>query len=320
MGATDETCQLCGTSEMVTRLDRVPDYITGEEFQIRQCIRCGLEFTSPRPAAIAPYYPAAYRRYAEVASHTLQLLYGAKVRGWLRRLPRPGRALEVGCGAGWMLRTLRDRGWHVLGSERTFEDAAVGATAHHIPMFVGDFEAISPSARFDLIILFQVLEHLAAPVDMLRRSAAVLGQRGVLVVAVPNPASWQARVFGRSWFHLDTPRHQHYFSPGTLAAALESVGLRVVRTRFVSFEHDPYGWVQSALNRLGFRQNLLTRVIMGLDTKGAGVTTLAPMMLLAGVLVVPAVVLSVCSWVAGAGAIVEMWAVPMEKSSLEAAG
>jgi SAM-dependent methyltransferase len=303
-----QVCQLCGSAEASICLDRAADYITGDEFQVRRCAGCGLASTVPQPSSMDAYYPAAYRSYGGATLRTLRLLYARKVRGWMRRLPERGRALEVGCGAGWMLRALRDRGWRVLGSERTIDGARTAAAANQIPVFVGSLDALGSSARFDLIILFQVLEHLAEPMVTLRQSADLLAPGGVMVVAVPNFSSWQARVLGRSWFHLDVPRHLHHFSPPVLAAAFETVGLKVVRTRFVSPEHDPYGWVQSALNRMGVRQNQLTRLLMGMDGEKIGMASV-PMLVLSGLLVVPSLMLSLFSWAAGSGAIMEMWAV-----------
>jgi 2-polyprenyl-3-methyl-5-hydroxy-6-metoxy-1,4-benzoquinol methylase len=306
---TSAECPLCGSVGAPLMIDRATDYITGTEFSVRRCERCGLAATDPRPVSMDPYYPAAYRRYSGMTLRALRWLYAWRVRGWARRLARRGRALEIGCGDGWMLGALRDRGWRVLGSERTIDGARAAAATNGIPVFVGDLDSLGSSARFDLIILFQALEHLAEPMAMLRQSARLLDHGGVIVVAVPNVASWQARLFGRSWFHLDVPRHLHHFSPAALAAACEKAGLRVMRTRFVSFEHDPYGWVQSVLNRLGFKQNLLTRLLMGMGREDASIVTVAPMVALSALLVVPSVALSLCSWVAGSGAIMEMWAV-----------
>lgn len=303
-------CDLCGVSGAppVIDIDRAADYITGAEFAVHRCARCGLATTEPRPASMDSFYPETYRRYSGVTSRTLRLLYGWRVRGWMRRLPRAGRALEVGCGEGWMLSALRDRGWRVLGNERSIDGARAASAANRIPVFVGDLDALHSSARFDLIILFQALEHLASPMAALRQISDLLGEGGVVVVAVPNFASWQARLFGRAWFHLDVPRHRHHFSPATLASALEKAGLKVVRARFVSPEHDPYGWVQSALNRMGFEQNLLTRLLMGMGREDATMATVASMIAVSAVLAVPGAALSLCSWLAGSGAIVEMWA------------
>lgn len=292
-------------------IERATDYITGQTFDVQACGACGLAFTHPAPALMDAYYPSAYRNYGGATLRTLRFLYGRKVRGWMPYLRPRGRALELGCGAGWMLRALRNRGWRVVGSERAIDGARGAAVANQIPVFVGDFDALGAPAGFDLIILFQVLEHLSDPMATLHRSAALLAAGGTVVVAVPNFASWQARVFGRAWFHLDVPRHQNHFSPTVLASALENAGLRIVRTRFVSPEHDPYGWVQSALNRMGFRQNELTKLLMGMEREGAGLMLL-PMLLVAGLLVLPSVILSLGSWAAGSGAIMEMWAVKKE--------
>jgi len=173
-------------------------------------------------------------------------------------------------------------------------------------MFVGDLRALGP-ARFDLVILFQVLEHLSDPFSALRDGAYLLAPSGVLVVAVPNAASWQARIFGRFWFHLDVPRHLQHFSPDALSRALQNVGLTVVRTRVVSPEHDPYGVLQSWLNWLGFRQNLLTRLLMGMAVD-VPLATVTLMMATAAVLFIPSIMISLAGWLLGSGAILEMWA------------
>lgn len=142
---------------------------------------------------------------------------------------------------------------------------------------------------FDLIILFQVLEHLADPLAAIERGAELLATGGMLLIAVPSFARWQSRVFGSSWVHLDVRRHLHRFSPKAFAHAFEHVGLTVVSTRFASFEHDPYGWIQRALNTLGFKQNLLTKWLMGMPDQEA---TLIAMLVISALLAVPSVVLA----------------------------
>jgi SAM-dependent methyltransferase len=305
---TSATCDLCGSTAIGNRLEGAVDYVSGERFNVRRCSGCGLAWTEPHTSSLDAYYPARYRKYRGFTSWALRRLYDWRIRGWSTQMPGPGRALEVGCGDGWMLAALRDRGWRVFGNEREISSARAASQSHRIPMFVGDLDALSPSAGLDLVVLFQSLEHVPKPLETLQNCAHLLRKGGSLVVSVPNFDSWQARLSGRSWLHLDVPRHQHHFSPPALQYALEKVGLRVVRTRFVSPEHDPYGWVQSGLNLLGFRQNLLLKLLMGYPRGDVSMLELVPMFAVGGLLAVPAVAVSVCSWMAGSGAIMEMWA------------
>lgn len=301
-------CEICGSAASAHSVQRATDYITGVSFAVRRCLTCGFGSTDPLPPSMERFYPPTYRKYTGFTERVLRMLYRWRVRGWSKRLPREGCALEVGCGHGWMLGALRERGWRVMGNERSTEGARSAAALNKVAAFVGDLDALRSAPRFDLIILFQVLEHLAEPFATLRQSAQLLEPGGMVVVAVPNFAGWQARVFGTSWFHLDVPRHAHHFSPTALRLAFEKAGLKVVSTRFVSFEHDPYGWIQSVLNSMGFKQNLLTKWFMGMAGDEGDAVTIAAMVAVSGVLLGPSLVLALWSWAAGSGAIMEMWA------------
>ncbi len=308
MSVVTAACSTCGASGPVHEADAA-DYVTGEAFQVYRCPGCDVAFTWPRPASMDAYYPARYRRYAAPVAALLRALYAVRVRRWIRGRPR-GRALEVGCGAGWMLHALARQGWGAIGLERTTEQAALAARALGVPVLVGGVERLPELGAFDLIFLFHVLEHLDDPATALRACAAHLKPGGRLIVAVPNYASWQARYARGGWFHLDVPRHLYHFTPAALARLLRGAGLRPAGVRFASWEHDPYGWVQSVENRLGLAPNALTRTLMGLTPPPPG---RALALGLAALLTLPAAVLSVVSWLAGAGAIMEMSAVRGEQ-------
>lgn len=300
-------CVACGGDRREVWLPESHDYITHEVFSVHRCLRCGLAHTQPVPASMDRFYPHRYRQYGGWTLKALRALYTHRVRGWLRHLPPRGRVLEVGCGAGWMLSALREHGWRVIGSERSTVGAHAALDANQIPTFVGDLDAVAPESC-DLVILFQVLEHLTDPLDALQKSAQVLRRGGTMVVAVPNAASWQARAFGQNWFHLDVPRHLQHFSPKALAQLFQQVGLRETRRRFASPEHDPYGVLQSLLNQLGFAQNLMTRIVMGMRAESPAIARLG-MWCAAAVLLPLSVMISLLGWAAGSGAIIEVWAV-----------
>jgi SAM-dependent methyltransferase len=201
-----------------------------------------------------------------------------------------------------MLHALRSRGWEVCGTERTEAMAATARDRYGIRMYVDPEGPQAGHDRFDLIILFQVLEHLSDPVAALKRAAALLGDGGRIVVGVPNRASWQA-AFGRgAWFHLDVPRHLVHFTPAALAATAAQAGLRLETVGFVSPEHDPYGWVQTILNRWAGNANRLSLLLMGAEAwRMRDLVTLAAVMAIGPV----AVALALVSWPCRRGAVME---------------
>lgn len=300
-------CPVCKSPTLPNVLSAA-DYMSGTEFALHQCTQCKVIFTEP-PKDLGSYYAPQYRQYSGITLKVLRSLYDWRVQSWTRLFPVSGVALEVGCGSGHMLQALQRRGWRVFGLERS---AAVLAVAHadfDLPVFAGDLEAIRPTAKFDLIILFQVLEHLSDPATVLMRCSQLLKPQGKLVIGVPNLASWQARFSGRWWLHLDVPRHLFHFSPESLESALRLADMRVASIRYASWEHDPYGWVQSLLNRMGFEQNMLTKILMGIKPRTSSSLTKAAMAATALVLGPPSVLLALFSWMFKAGAIMEVQAV-----------
>ena len=75
--------------------------------------------------------------------------------------------------------------------------------------------------QFDAVTFWHVLEHLENPGEALVAAGRLLKSNGWLVVAVPDYASLQAKLFGKYWFHLDLPRHLHHFESDWLCGKLD---------------------------------------------------------------------------------------------------
>jgi 2-polyprenyl-3-methyl-5-hydroxy-6-metoxy-1,4-benzoquinol methylase len=86
---------------------------------------------------------------------------------------------------------------------------------------------------FDVVTMWQSIEHVHEPLDILREAFKLLTPGGKLIVACPNAASWPARAFGPDWFGLDVPRHLTHFTPETLTTMLTAAGFRVEAVRLV---------------------------------------------------------------------------------------
>lgn len=304
MSKTPSQCPICGASRVSTRLSNTRDYITRDAFAVWQCADCTFAFTHPVPTDMEPYYPAKYRRYNPVILSILKNLYRVRVKGWARTFKTPGSALELGCGDGLMLDALKQAGWQVVGIERTPGMAHFARHELGLDIFAGELDALAQQPTFDLIILFQVLEHMPDPMTTLHRCARLLNPGGRLVIGVPNFASWQAQFGGDVWFHLDVPRHLNHFTPKAIERGLTDAGLERDEIAFVSFEHDPFGWVQTILNRARGKHNRLTASLMGMSQPGVLSTLIQ--LALAALLAPFAVILSLVSWAAGRGALMQV--------------
>jgi 2-polyprenyl-3-methyl-5-hydroxy-6-metoxy-1,4-benzoquinol methylase len=299
-------CPVCDSDSATTLYPSVADYVTRDVFQVCQCNKCGVGFTYPQPNNLDKYYQKQYRKYVGIILLILKVMYGIRSRQWSRLFQQNGAALEIGCGDGYMLHSLKQEGWQVVGIERTPEMAEFARTNLGLEVYSSGIQEIPSQIQFDLIILFQVLEHIADPVAMLKELTHRLTQDGKLIIGVPNFGSWQRKFAGKTWFHLDIPRHLIHFSPESLEMALQQVGMTIKTIRYASLEHDPYGWIQSIFNRMFNDKNRLTRLLMRMD--GLTLRTIV-MVVSAIVLFLPAVFLSILSWVLGAGALMEVVAI-----------
>ena len=147
-----------------------------------------------------------------------------------------GRYLDVGCGAGELLKRMSVTGWKCTGID--ISPTAVAAALQAVPsasIEVATLTTFEPESPFALISMQHVLEHLPDPAESVTRCRALLEPGGLLVVGVPNIESFEARVFGERWIGLDIPRHLSHFSPSTLSALVERSGFDVLRLRPAMF-------------------------------------------------------------------------------------
>ncbi len=195
---------------------------------------------------IANYYPAEYDSFANTAGNRVgvskalrelvhlphRLRYGRDDRTPKAAAPNM-RVLDIGCGAGVYLESLRAQGWETWGIEPSPVQAhAVRQRLQLAPerVFAGRAEdAAFAAGTFDLVTMFHVLEHLHDPMAVLAKIRSWLREGGTLRLSVPNVESYESRLFGRLWFGLEIPRHLTHFSPATVRRALEMAGFEVER-------------------------------------------------------------------------------------------
>lgn len=210
----------------------------------------------PSREELRGFYPEQY--YGEPGTKFQPLVeYLVRVVGerhisFLTRLLAPGaRVLDLGCGRGVILGPLADRGFEVHGVEISAEAARGADPRATIRVASSLSEAGYETAFFDEVVIWHVLEHVDDPRGTLEEVARILRPGGRLIVAVPNFSSAQARWTGAAWFHLDLPRHLYHFPLAALEELLRSAGFSIESVHHFSLRQNPFGWIQSVLNRFG---------------------------------------------------------------------
>jgi SAM-dependent methyltransferase len=255
-------CTLCGDGP----LERL--FPVGDRFSLLQCRACRVASTFPvlSREEMSSFYPPAYygvgnRRFNPLFEWLVTIFRRRRVRK-IESFVAKGRVLDIGCGRGITLSQLKEDGWETSGVEISETAAAHARSVLGDTIFVGDVLAAPwPPDSFDVINIWHVLEHLPDPAGVLSKCRTLLRTGGLLIVAVPNFESFQARFAGPHWFHLDVPRHYWHWGTNALGALLEKHGFAVRETSHFSLEQNPYGWIQSILNRMGFPSNLLYDVL-----------------------------------------------------------
>lgn len=209
-----------------------------------RCESCGVANTDPWPtvaeldAAYADWYRPASGRFSGFGDALLRRTRGRLARR-LDRIAPAGSVLDVGAGDGTLLDALRARGRSAIGLER--ESARPDIRVVPLREIDGPWAAI---------VFWHSLEHLPRPGEAIGRAAGLLASDGVLVIAVPNAASLQARLFGDRWLALDLPRHLVHLPSCALLERLESLGLAVERVSYWRGGQVAFGWLHGLVGSL----------------------------------------------------------------------
>jgi SAM-dependent methyltransferase len=189
----------------------------------------------------------------------------ARRRLWMMRhlpprWPRHGRLLDVGCAFGFFLAEAREF-YDVQGVELSEWSSAYAREQLALPVFTGTLaQAALPADHFDVVTLWDVIEHVPDPVPLLSEAARVLRRGGHLVLTTGDWGSAYARERGADWHLMEPPWHLTMFSRATMARAGERAGLRVVHCASEGVAGDGAFWRHRAgllLTRLLDRGDIL---------------------------------------------------------------
>lgn len=226
------SCPLCKTTVSA------PPLRTWEEYRLYDCAACGFGFSVPFKNPGAEYYARLEEMYpheAQAATDPMSEEYDATLDFFAGRETRGLRLLDIGCGGGGFLKRARDRGFTVTGIDYNEERLAAVRAQLGVDAFAGtveDFAQKRPDERFDVITIFEVVEHLDDPGRWLDVIHGLLKPGGYFFIGVPNKERAFDPFTGPFMEWIDNPPHHlSRWTTRVMRSFVESHKFRVVECR-----------------------------------------------------------------------------------------
>lgn len=234
------TCPICSGTEFVDLITCQDHTTTKEFFTIQQCKECQLLLTNPRPTPdnIGRYYQSPdYISHGTNSTRLLDRIYLlARSISLKRKLKlikgyhNPGAILDYGCGTGEFLQFMKNNHWRVNGVEPSDIARTKAAKLIGEELAIVDRVENLAQAKFDVITLWHVLEHVHQPASLLAKLKSMLTKNGFIFVAVPNHESHDAQFYNQHWAGYDVPRHLWHFHKSGVQKLLSNQGYKLVTT------------------------------------------------------------------------------------------
>ena len=233
-----ESCPSCAHPKFDNFIICRDHLVSEESFALVKCKKCELIFTNPRPdeQSLPNYYESdEYISHSDKANSLINFLYKQvrkyslrKKRKLISEYCRPGTLLDYGCGTGDFLMECEKNKWSVSGIEPN-EKARLLASQKVNGSIQADLKSLSKGTKFDIITAWHVLEHVVDVTETLKRLRKQLENNGTLIIAMPNPNSYDAEHYKEYWAAYDVPRHLYHFTPESFEQLVKPRKLTIVK-------------------------------------------------------------------------------------------
>ena len=209
-------CLVCNSKD----ISALKDY---ENTWLQKCANCNFVFTQRIPTLneLVEHY-GTYSRNDYLSPITIKRYH--EILDFLEPFRKTNKLIDVGCGIGHFLKVAKERGWEVYGTEFT-DDAIEICEAKGIKMHKGVLnpENYEPES-FDVIVSFEVIEHINNPNEELTSFNKILRKGGATYITTPNFSSISRRYLKGKWSVIEYPEHLSYYTANTLKKVLKQNG------------------------------------------------------------------------------------------------
>lgn len=277
---TYTSCPVC-KNENINDFFAVEDYtVSHEKFNIFQCKNCTHLFTQNIPAQneIGKYYQSEnYISHSDTQTGIVNRLYHIVRKKTLNAKKQliqdetekqTGKILDIGCGTGAFLNTMKTVGWESTGLEPDETARNKAKELYNLSPLPSPELFNLPHNTYDAITMWHVLEHVHQLHEYVEQLKKLITDKGRIFIAVPNNTSYDAKYYGTSWAAYDVPRHLYHFSPASMKNLLQQHDLLIKKIKpmwfdsfYVSMLSEKYKTGKSNLLKaffVGFISNVKT--------------------------------------------------------------
>lgn len=140
----------------------------------------------------------------------------------------PGKVLDIGSAAGFLLKGFENKSWLGMGIEPNNFMVEYGKNIIGVDIKKGTIETVELEDKFDLIILIQVVAHIYDLKSSINRISNFLNPDGHVLIETWNKDSFTARIFGKNWHEFSPPTTLNYFSKKTLNELMYQHGFSII--------------------------------------------------------------------------------------------
>ena len=201
-------------------------------FAMVRCARCHTLFTAVLPATAEQ--AADYSNYYHQGNLQVPIFVERRLEKVVASFDRyrgEGGWLDVGCGAGALMRAAARHGWTPIGTE-VAPGAAKAVRAQGLQVYLGALQELPLApGSFDVVSLLEVIEHVPEPAALMADIARMVRPGGAVYMTTPHGYGVSARLLRAHWSVVGPPQHLQLFSTRGVVELLRRVGLRVCSLR-----------------------------------------------------------------------------------------
>jgi 2-polyprenyl-3-methyl-5-hydroxy-6-metoxy-1,4-benzoquinol methylase len=243
----------------------------GQFLHLVKCQHCGLVYQNlqKQQKELKGVYNEAYFK----SSNSIRMGYddylqdkeniertSSKRLDFIERIIRPSTLLDVGCAYGFFMNIANQRGWRSKGIDIAYPACQYARDSLGLDVLCSDIQtAPLEEYSFGLITLWDVIEHLSNPRQVLGKLHKLLKKRGRLIFTTPDVRSIPARIARHRWIGFKSrDEHLWYFSRQTISRLIESSGFKVERIFYVGKFVKPGMFIDRLSNYLPAMAGLLS--------------------------------------------------------------